>query len=62
MGEFSFLHWTIVLLIVITIFGTKRLRNVGSDLGTAIRQFKQSLNHDEAPPAKDSTQHPSGDR
>lgn len=59
MGEFSIWHWLIVLLIVVTIFGTKRLRNVGSDLGSAIRQYKKSLNEDGDKPAGDMMQDPS---
>ena len=36
-------HWLIVLLIVVLIFGTKRLRNIGGDLGGALRDFKKGL-------------------
>ena len=43
MGTFSIWHWLVVLAIVLLIFGTKKLRNVGSDLGGAIRNFKQSM-------------------
>ena len=43
MGTFSIWHWLVVLVIVLLIFGTKKLRNVGSDLGGAIRNFKQSM-------------------
>ncbi len=44
MGSFSPLHWLIVLVVVILIFGTKKLKNVGQDLGSAIRGFKDSMN------------------
>lgn len=37
MGSFSIWHWLVVLLIVILVFGTKKLRNIGHDLGSAIR-------------------------
>lgn len=55
MGEFSIWHWFLVLLIVILLFGTKKLRNVGSDLGTAMRQFKKSLNEGDDKPADGPT-------
>ena len=43
MGSFSIWHWLVVLAIVIVIFGTKKLRNIGSDLGGAIKNFKDSM-------------------
>jgi sec-independent protein translocase protein TatA len=43
MGTFSIWHWIIVLIIVLLIFGTKKLRNLGGDLGGAIKNFKQSM-------------------
>ena len=50
MGGFSIWHWIIVLVVVLVIFGTKKLRNVGGDLGGAVRDFKKALNGDEAQP------------
>jgi sec-independent protein translocase protein TatA len=47
MGSFSIGHWLIVLLIVVLIFGTKRLKSIGSDLGGAIKGFKKGMNEDE---------------
>ncbi|MFS6938125.1 twin arginine translocase A [Neisseria animaloris] len=44
MGSFSIWHWIIVLVIVVLVFGTKKLRNVGKDLGGAVHDFKQGLN------------------
>lgn len=44
MGGMSIWHWLLVLVIVLVIFGTKRLRNIGSDLGAAVRDFKKGLN------------------
>lgn len=44
MGSFSIWHWAVVLLIVVLIFGTKKLRNIGKDLGGAVHDFKQGLN------------------
>ncbi len=43
MGGFSIWHWLIVLLVVIVIFGTKKLRNIGSDLGGAVKGFKEGM-------------------
>ena len=43
MGSFSIWHWLIVLVIVLVIFGTKKLKNVGSDLGSAVKGFKDAL-------------------
>ena len=43
MGSFSIWHWLIVLVIVLLVFGTKKLRNIGEDLGGAVRGFKEGL-------------------
>ncbi len=43
MGSFSVWHWLIVLLIVVLIFGTKKLKNMGSDLGSAVKGFKDGV-------------------
>ena len=43
MGSFSIWHWLIVLVIVLLIFGTKKLRNIGEDLGGAVRGFKEGM-------------------
>jgi sec-independent protein translocase protein TatA len=43
MGSFSIWHWIIVLLVVVMIFGTKKLRNMGSDLGGAVKGFKEGM-------------------
>ncbi len=47
MGSFSLVHWLVVLAIVILVFGTSRLKNVGKDLGGAIRGFKEGMRGDE---------------
>ncbi len=47
MGAMSIWHWLIVLLVVVLIFGTKKLRNIGSDLGGAVKGFKDGLKGDE---------------
>jgi len=43
MGSFSVWHWVVVLVIVLLVFGTKKLRNIGSDLGGAVKGFKDGM-------------------
>ena len=43
MGTFSIWHWLVVLLIVMLVFGTKKLRNIGEDLGGAVKGFKEGM-------------------
>jgi sec-independent protein translocase protein TatA len=43
MGSFSIWHWLVVLLIVVLVFGTKKLKNIGSDLGGAVKGFKDGV-------------------
>ena len=43
MGSFSIWHWLIVLVIIMLVFGTKKLRNVGQDLGGAVKGFKDGM-------------------
>ncbi len=47
MGAFSIWHWIIVLVIVVLVFGTKKLRNLGSDLGGALKGFKEGMKESE---------------
>ena len=47
MGTFSIWHWLIVLVIVMLIFGTKKLRNMGTDLGSAVKGFKDGMKTEE---------------
>ena len=47
MGGLSIWHWLIVLLVVALVFGTKKLRNIGSDLGAAVKGFKEGMRDDE---------------
>ena len=49
MGSFSLWHWLIVLVIVMLVFGTKKLRNLGSDLGGAVKGFKDGMKEGSAP-------------
>jgi sec-independent protein translocase protein TatA len=46
MGSLSIWHWLIVLVIVLLVFGTKKLRNIGSDLGGAVKGFKEGMKED----------------
>jgi sec-independent protein translocase protein TatA len=55
MGSFSIWHWLIVLVVVMMIFGTKKLRNIGSDLGGAVKGFKEGMKED-TPKISDSTE------
>lgn len=59
MGSFSLWHWLVVLVIVVLIFGTKKLKNMGSDLGGAVKGFKDGLKDGSsepgAPPAQVTT-------
>ena len=50
MGSFSIWHWLIVLVIVVMVFGTKKLRGMGSDLGSAVKGFKDGVKDGNAPP------------
>ena len=56
MGGLSIWHWLIVLVVVLLIFGTKKLRNIGADLGGAVKGFKEGMKTPEeaAPPAKEA--------
>ncbi len=65
MGSFSVWHWLIVLLIVVMVFGTKKLRNIGSDLGGAVKGFKDGMKDggasaDDAPAAQVGQAQPAG--
>ena len=67
MGSFSIWHWLVVLAIVVIVFGTKRLRNVGEDVGEAVKGFKKGMRDEpentgttiEHKPAADSTENSS---
>jgi sec-independent protein translocase protein TatA len=50
MGSFSIWHWLIVLAIVVIVFGTKKLRNIGEDLGGAVKGFKDGMKDGSAKP------------
>jgi sec-independent protein translocase protein TatA len=52
MGSFSIWHWLIVLLVIVLIFGTSKLKNIGKDLGGAIKGFKEGIAEGSAEPGK----------
>ena len=58
MGSFSIWHWLVVLLIVVLIFGTKKLKNMGSDLGGAVKGFKDGVRDGSANAADPAVQPP----
>lgn len=49
MGGLSIWHWIIVLVVVLLVFGTKRLRSAGKDLGEAVKGFKEGMKDDDKP-------------
>ena len=60
MGGFSIWHWLIVLLIVVMVFGTKKLRNMGGDLGGAVKGFKDGMKDGGQPATDDKPVVPAG--
>ena len=58
MGGLSIWHWLIVLLVVVMIFGTKKLRNIGQDLGGAVKGFKEGMKSSEGGELTPDPQHP----
>lgn len=59
MGSISWIHWVIVLVVVILIFGTKKLGNIGGDLGKAVKGFKDGIKGEEETPVQKSNVPPS---
>ena len=55
MGSMSIWHWVIVLVVVVLLFGTKKLGNVGSDIGKAVKGFKDGVKGDEDKPVTPAT-------
>ncbi|MFP5405196.1 MAG: Sec-independent protein translocase subunit TatA [Gammaproteobacteria bacterium] len=56
MGSMSIWHWLIVLVIIMLVFGTKKLKNIGSDLGGAVRGFKEGVKEGTEKAAAESNQ------
>jgi sec-independent protein translocase protein TatA len=52
MGSFSIWHWLIVLVVVMLVFGTKKLKNIGSDLGGAVKGFKEAMKEEQVKPTE----------
>jgi sec-independent protein translocase protein TatA len=52
MGSFSIWHWLIVLVVVLLVFGTKKLKNIGSDLGGAVKGFKDAMKEEQNKPTE----------
>lgn len=49
MGGFSLTHWLILLVVVVVVFGTSKLKNAGKDLGSAVKGFKDAIKEDDKP-------------
>lgn len=49
MGSFSITHWLILLVVVVVIFGTSKLKNAGKDLGSAVKGFKDAVKEEDKP-------------
>ena len=58
MGSFSIWHWLIVLVVVILIFGTKKLANLGKDVGSAVKGFKEGMKTDDDKSAQSKAEIP----
>jgi sec-independent protein translocase protein TatA len=60
MGIFDWKHWIVILVVVVLVFGTKKLKGLGSDVGESIKGFRKAMNDDEKPaePAPFSAQQP----
>lgn len=56
MGGFSLTHWLILLVVVVVIFGTSKLKNAGKDLGSAVKGFKDAVKEDEKPKIDNNNQ------
>ncbi|AOE87877.1 twin-arginine translocase TatA/TatE family subunit [Pseudomonas sp. TCU-HL1] len=61
MGIFDWKHWLVILIVVVLVFGTKRLKTLGSDVGDAIKGFRKAMNTEEGDKAPEqTTAHQSG--
>jgi len=52
MGIFDWKHWIIILIVVVLVFGTKKLKGLGSDVGETIKGFRKAMNDEETKPAE----------
>ncbi|MFJ2984488.1 MULTISPECIES: twin-arginine translocase TatA/TatE family subunit [unclassified Pseudomonas] len=55
MGIFDWKHWIVLLVVVVLVFGTKKLKNLGGDLGESIKGFRKAMNDEETKPAEPTT-------
>ncbi|SHM32980.1 twin-arginine translocase TatA/TatE family subunit [Phytopseudomonas punonensis] len=58
MGIFDWKHWVVILIVVVLVFGTKKLKNLGSDVGETIKGFRKAMNEDDGKPAEPHAQQP----
>jgi sec-independent protein translocase protein TatA len=60
MGIFDWKHWIVILVVVVLVFGTKKLKNLGTDVGESIKGFRKAMNddekHSEQPPVQPTAQ------
>jgi len=56
MGIFDWKHWIVILVVVVLIFGTKKLKNLGTDVGESIKGFRKAMNDDEKAPEQPPVQ------
>ena len=58
MGIFDWKHWIVILVVVVLIFGTKKLKNLGTDVGESIKGFRKAMNDDDKHPEEPTVQPP----
>ena len=56
MGSLSIWHWLIVLVVVMLVFGTKKIGNMGADIGKAVKGFKDGVKGEDDKPAQPASQ------
>lgn len=47
MGILDWKHWIVILVVVVLVFGTKKLKNLGTDVGESIKGFRNAMNDDD---------------
>ncbi|WP_040260097.1 MULTISPECIES: twin-arginine translocase TatA/TatE family subunit [Pseudomonas] len=58
MGIFDWKHWIVILIVVVLVFGTKKLKNLGTDVGESIKGFRKAMNDDDKPSEPQQPVHP----
>ncbi|MBF7142148.1 MULTISPECIES: twin-arginine translocase TatA/TatE family subunit [Pseudomonas] len=58
MGIFDWKHWIVILIVVVLVFGTKKLKNLGTDVGESIKGFRKAMNDEEKPAEPQQPVHP----